>query len=161
MSQSKVHPLLTIVLLFFVPAISSFLLFRMLNLEFVEVTNLENNFGMFSNFISILLHNQLVLLIIYSGILTFKIPTIINLIANGFSFGFHYAGIYVYGLKTLSILLHAIPELLAFFTGAYIVFKGLSHFKGKPKKLIMCILLAEGFLIIAAWTENYITPMFI
>lgn len=108
--------------------------------------------------IYLLLHNQTIYLIILSGIFLFKIPTIISLISNGLSFGFYYAGIRGHGISSIIILLHAIPELLAFFIGALIVFKGLMYYRNNKVQFVKAIFFSEFLLLMAAALENYVTP---
>ncbi|MGL5641274.1 MAG: stage II sporulation protein M [Paraclostridium sp.] len=117
--------------------------------------------------IKFLKHNGLVALMLYIGLFTFAVSTIIVLISNGFNLGF-FIGIH-YSLNRplnqlwISILPHGIFEILGFLIAATIGLEGIRFYfiKNKTKNIktyLILFLISISCIFIAALIEGYLTP---
>lgn len=125
--------------------------------------NLKENHISFSTFLSIFINNIKVFIILLTGIILWKIPTVINLISNGAVLGYFLGGISSNYLMNVlpPLLIHGVPELISFFIASYIAFIGKERFV--QHKILNIGLLFSGviILLLAAFLETYISPIYV
>ncbi|WP_191559880.1 stage II sporulation protein M [Metabacillus idriensis] len=129
-----------------------------LNLNKIEYSSDPNNLATTWYIIT---RNLTVFIILLSGVVLFKIPTIINLIFNGSVLGFMLSGLPTKDLflYIAAILIHGIPELIGLFIAAAISFSGYKGFIDNKKKGLTLLLLGVTLIIIAGFIETYISPI--
>lgn len=150
--------------IYFVSLAIGLLISKALNNDIAYVPeDINNTHVFFSTFLSIVINNMKVFIIILTGFFLLKIPTVISLISNGSMLGFFLGSITFDQFKHVIIPLsvHGIPEVLGFLIAAYLVFQGKENFM--KDKRFNTLLLTSGVLIIgmAAALETYISPIFI
>lgn len=129
-----------------------------LNLEKIDSTPNPDRLG--TTFF-IMKRNLIVFIILLSGIILFKIPTIINLIFNGSILGFMLSGIPEKELfvNIIAILIHGIPELIGFFIAAAIAFNGYEDFVNNKRRGFKILLFGITLIVLAAFLETFISPI--
>lgn len=117
----------------------------------------SNSFTM-DRYLFLIKSNLFVYLLLILGLITFKVTTIINIISNGISMGYFLPFLIKYG--GFSFLIHAIPELLGLFIGAYIGLSKWSDIKVENKKYIFLFITGILLILISGILETYVTPIF-
>lgn len=120
----------------------------------------NESFSNVNTFIEILTNNSKVLLILASGLILFRIPTVLNLIVNGGILGLVMNGLksdHLLSTHILSLLAHGIVEILAFLLVAMIALAGIPYIKKNRGVSLLFVMASVVLLVVAAFIETFVS----